>query len=340
VGEHTAAQQPRLAINSANYAVVGYRGFAGKGDASFSGEVGAAVADLNAADLSWSAPALLTRDADRQWQLDLAVESTSGAVHVLDVADGGGAGVQADGAGLRRLSTLTGDNVIAMRLPFGSDLAIAATDLSFSDSHPEPGDVVEITATVRNAGLRGVDAPVVVAFYRDDPSAAGNEIGRVTLPGPLLFNGAAAAALAWTTDGAPHEIYAVVDPEDGIRELIETNNQAHVVLGIPPAPTNLVAMSDPLGGAVYLAWQAPLTDGLAGYRILRAPAEGGPYEQTGWAPDTSYTDDGLANGQTYYYVVAAVDAFGKESVYSNEASATAGRSVLYAVYLPVVMSNR
>ena len=35
----------------------------------------------------------------------------------------------------------------------------------------------------------------------------------------------------------------------------------------------------------------------------------------------AYTDTGVAAGQTYFYVVTAVDANGAESVYSNQASA-------------------
>lgn len=36
---------------------------------------------------------------------------------------------------------------------------------------------------------------------------------------------------------------------------------------------------------------------------------------------TSYTDSGLTSGKTYYYVVTAGDSTGKESAYSNQATA-------------------
>jgi fibronectin type 3 domain-containing protein len=37
---------------------------------------------------------------------------------------------------------------------------------------------------------------------------------------------------------------------------------------------------------------------------------------------TSYTDSAVQNGQTYYYVVTAVDSAGVESAYSNQTQAS------------------
>ena len=60
--------------------------------------------------------------------------------------------------------------------------------------------------------------------------------------------------------------------------------------------------------------------------MKRAKVSGGPYTTVACATTTSYTDPGVANGTTYYYVVsAAYDAgpnAGGESADSSEASAT------------------
>src|SRR5262249_18059526 len=56
------------------------------------------------------------------------------------------------------------------------------------------------------------------------------------------------------------------------------------------------------------------------YRIYRATASGGPYTQVGTSPTPAFTDTGLTNGVTYYYVVTALDAH-FESQPSAEASA-------------------
>ena len=53
----------------------------------------------------------------------------------------------------------------------------------------------------------------------------------------------------------------------------------------------------------------------------RSTTSGGPYTTVASPTTTSYTDTGLSNGTTYYYVVAAVNSVGT-SGNSNQASAT------------------
>jgi fibronectin type 3 domain-containing protein len=94
--------------------------------------------------------------------------------------------------------------------------------------------------------------------------------------------------------------------------------------------TNSATMSLSGSGAqqsthtVGLAWTDSTTT-VAGYNVYRGTNTGGPYvsKLTG-SPVTStqFTDSGLQSGQTYYYVVTAVDSNGVESVYSNQATAS------------------
>jgi hypothetical protein len=61
-----------------------------------------------------------------------------------------------------------------------------------------------------------------------------------------------------------------------------------------------------------------------GYLIYRSTTSGGPYTRLSAAVDVnmSYTDSAVTAGQSYYYVVTAVNSGGVESSYSNEGSAT------------------
>ncbi len=74
--------------------------------------------------------------------------------------------------------------------------------------------------------------------------------------------------------------------------------------------------------SVSLAWTAS-TSTVAGYNVYRGTQSGGPYAIINGSTDTSttYTDNSVQSGQTYYYVVTAVDGSGTESVNSNQAQA-------------------
>lgn len=87
---------------------------------------------------------------------------------------------------------------------------------------------------------------------------------------------------------------------------------------LPDAPANLTAIAG--DSQVSLSWTA--STGAESYNIKRATTSGGAYSTVASNIYTnSYTDTGLTNGTTYYYVVTAVNSAG-ESANSNEASAT------------------
>jgi len=82
------------------------------------------------------------------------------------------------------------------------------------------------------------------------------------------------------------------------------------------------AVTAPTVHSATLNWEAS-TSVVVGYNVYRATEAGGPYTKLNSSPigPTSYTDTTVQAGQTYLYVVAAVDGNGVESGVSNEALA-------------------
>ncbi|MEA3431982.1 MAG: glucoamylase family protein [candidate division WOR-3 bacterium] len=88
---------------------------------------------------------------------------------------------------------------------------------------------------------------------------------------------------------------------------------------IPPdAPAGLVA--DHGNECVYLDWDDNTEEDLMGYIVYRSSLQGGTYHRVNAsiAMESRYIDRGLVNGNTYYYVVRAIDTRGNESENSNE----------------------
>jgi len=85
-------------------------------------------------------------------------------------------------------------------------------------------------------------------------------------------------------------------------------------LNPPAAPRGLYTVTG--DQTVELNWLENTERDVAGYRIYLAPCASGsacPYERIGSTGGTTFTADGLANGVTRYYAVAAYDFAGNES---------------------------
>jgi hypothetical protein len=75
--------------------------------------------------------------------------------------------------------------------------------------------------------------------------------------------------------------------------------------------------------SVSLTWVASTSTNVVGYNVYRGTAPGGPYTllTSTRVAGLAYTDLAVQAGQTYYYVVTAVDSSNNASVYSTEAMA-------------------
>ena len=88
--------------------------------------------------------------------------------------------------------------------------------------------------------------------------------------------------------------------------------------GANPAQSNLVSAH-----AVTLNWNASASSGVAGYNVYRGTVSGGPYARmnSSAVTITSYNDDAVQSGQTYFYVVTSISLNDVESSFSNEVMA-------------------
>src|SRR5437899_3051227 len=91
------------------------------------------------------------------------------------------------------------------------------------------------------------------------------------------------------------------------------------------SPTIALSASgaQPIPLARTLSWN-PSPSETVSYNVYRGTQSGGPYQKLNSSPvsTTTYTDNSVLAGQTYFYLVTAVDSRNMESVHSNEVSAT------------------
>lgn len=91
----------------------------------------------------------------------------------------------------------------------------------------------------------------------------------------------------------------------------------------PPAPpANVAAVSNDT--SITLSWDQNTEPDYDEYSIYRSTTSGGPYGDLDEDDTTTFTDNSVTVGVTYYYVITARDIWGNESAYSAEVSGTAG----------------
>ena len=134
---------------------------------------------------------------------------------------------------------------------------------------------------------------------------------------------------AWNTTTASNGAHALTSEAYDAAGNIGTSTAVSVTVSNladttpPTAPANLSA--SPTGKRkISLLWTASTDNvGVTGYRIWQATSAGGPFSQIATTTLTSYANNGLTSGTTYFYYVQATDAAGNVSAASNTASATA-----------------
>ena len=78
---------------------------------------------------------------------------------------------------------------------------------------------------------------------------------------------------------------------------------------IPAAPASVTATAG--NAQVAIGWAA--STGATSYHVKRAAASAGPFTQVAAPASTAFTDTGLTNGTTYFYVVSALNSAGESA---------------------------
>jgi fibronectin type 3 domain-containing protein len=177
------------------------------------------------------------------------------------------------------------------------------------------------SAPLAPAGLAAAAANAQVSLtWSASSGASGYYIKRSTTSGSEVQIAAQAGTTysdSAVTNGTKY--YYVVSAYNSYGASANSSEVSATPVAPPPpaAPTGLTATAG--NAQVMLAWTA--STGATSYNVKRSTTNGSGYAQVGTSATAAFTDSGLTNGTTYYYVVSAVNAAGA-SPNSSQASAT------------------
>lgn len=213
---------------------------------------------------------------------------------ILLGGSGGTGRFEMDGWGIANIGTLNtnddgfwvqnANSVLAAYVTNGALGSIYVAHLAGAPGTYSSGNVIFMPGSVLQLGFHGV-------------TNAGSW-NLMTWDGALLTNG---LSLAAGTD--PNWSFQFIT--NGSADGPNTLRVTYISAALSP-PSGIVAV--PGNGQVTLRWSA--LSNATNYFLLRGTSSGGPYTVTNSLNGTSYTDTGLANGVTCYYVVNAATTNG------------------------------
>ncbi|WP_373291209.1 glycoside hydrolase family 9 protein [Paenibacillus marchantiophytorum] len=178
----------------------------------------------------------------------------------------------------------------------------------------EPGPVV-VTPPAAPTGLAATagNAQVMLSWTASSGAASYNVKRSMTSGGPYVTVATGVAGTNYTNSGLTNgtTYYYAVSAVNPVGESANSaQTSAAPQLSLPSVPTGLTATAG--NAQATLSWTK--SNGATSYNVKRATTSGGPYANVATGVNTTnYTDTGLMNGATYYYVVSAMNEVGESA---------------------------
>ena len=212
----------------------------------------------------------------------------------------------ASGSASGSLSILSNASNATVSIPLSGSAATQG-QLSVAPGSVSFGSVVVGTSTSQAASLSASGSSVTVSSIgTSDPEFT---VSGVTLPLTI----SAGTSRAFTVTFTPKASGSVA-ANLAFASNATTSPIAMAVSGSGTAP---------IQHSVSLSWSPSSSPNVIGYNIYRSGVSGGPYAKINSSLDsaTTDTDTTVVSGQTYYYVVTAVNSSNLESGYSAQVAA-------------------
>lgn len=198
--------------------------------------------------------------------------------------------------------------------------AATAPSAGLPAAAPPPPNGLSVTAANASASLSW-NASAGAGFYtvRRSTLVEDGAGGLIPLSTITLSNSVSAATY---TDSSPSNgsLYSyTVSASNAFGESAVSPASVVKPVATAPAGAPITLAITPGAKQVTLGWAA--SPGAIGYLVQQALAPGGPYTYETTVPSLTYTDTGLADNTTYYYIVTPMNS-GGVGASSNEAVAT------------------
>ena len=189
---------------------------------------------------------------------------------------------------------------------YGSGVTAGALNVTPSVAFGSVADGQTSTQTVTVSNTGGESVTVSAA----SSSGTGFGISGLTLPLVLAAGGSSSfqVTFAPTSSGST----------TGTVRLTDTGSSPTASISLTGTGTAVVSVTH----QVALSW-TDSSSTATGFNVYRGSVSGGPYSKITPAPVSAdvYTDSSVTAGDTYYYVVTAVNSSGQESAHSAQVTA-------------------